>query len=200
MRETFVYFLRRADGEGPVKIGCSHWPVGRLATMMAWSPYPLALVATIPGDGKLELRFHALLGSAWSHGEWFHPTPAALGVLERVAAGTFDLAELPAKGVRHSRPRTASDRKWTDGMKYENRLRRLLYRSGIHETRDVEAAAKTFDQLAGAERDAARELIEAHLREPLARGYLFDAPWAIREYAVWAKKHGAPPLTISKAA
>lgn len=198
--DRFVYFIRREDGEGPIKIGCSQSPDGRLATMMSWSPYPLVIAALIPGDGDLELRFHAHLGAAWSHGEWFLPTPAVLDVLERVAAGAFDLAELPPKGVRHSRPRKQVDRTWTEGRRYRARLSRLFYRSGLREPKDVKGAAESFDLLGAEEQAAASELIGAHLRDPVARGVLFDAPWALREYSEWAKKNGAPPLTIGRAA
>lgn len=90
-----VYFVRRADGVGPVKIGCSEHPEGRLSTLMTWSPYPLAIVATIPGDEKLERRFHALFADSHSHREWFLPSQELEAVLTAIRAGVFDVSVLP---------------------------------------------------------------------------------------------------------
>lgn len=197
----FVYFMRPVGiPDAPVKIGCSQEPEGRLATMMAWSPFPLAIIARMEGSEDLERRFHAHLMDSWSHGEWFRATAAVLTTLESIQAGTFDLGLLPAKGKRPGAGRGMPRGKWSAGMRYRSRLNRLLYRSGIKEPEDVTHAGEVFDRLSGAEQVAARELIEAHLSDPVARGRLLDTPWAISEYSAWAKKHGAPPLTIAKAA
>lgn len=102
--DCFVYFLRRADGEGPVKIGCSQEPMTRLSTMMGWSPYPLALLATVRGDEDLERQFHAMFSAQRSHGEWFFPSPELDVALVQLRAGTFDFSTLP-KGKRLTMPR-----------------------------------------------------------------------------------------------
>lgn len=107
--DDFVYFIRRSDGEGPFKIGHSEHPEGRLASLMCWSPYPLTIVATIPGHRRLEQRFHAKFADAHSHGEWFRPTPELVWTAHLVARGAFDIETLPAplhrlKGV--PRPRS----------------------------------------------------------------------------------------------
>lgn len=45
----YVYFLRPAGQDGPVKIGCSTAPQSRLEQYMSWAPFPLEIVATVPG-------------------------------------------------------------------------------------------------------------------------------------------------------
>lgn len=199
-KSPFIYFLRRADGEGPVKIGCSQAPEERLATMMSWSPYPLAMLTKIAGDETLELRFHARLATSWSHGEWFSGTADALSVVDRVVGGDFDFAELPEKGKRCVRPRDYRRVKWTDGMKLRSRLQRLFSRSGIREPDDVKAASEAFDTLSPSEQVTARALIDAHLKNPTVRGQLERHAWCASTYSAWAAKNGAPPLVIAAAA
>ena len=52
-----IYFLR-APGHAPVKIGCSDDPFRRLLHYNLTAPYPLEIAATLPGDRKIESRFH----------------------------------------------------------------------------------------------------------------------------------------------
>lgn len=104
---SYVYFIRRADGEGPVKIGCSGRPESRLDTLMCWAPYPLKVATTIPGDEDLERRFHAHFKAQHSHREWFHPSAELDAVIAAVSAGEFDLASLPEHGKRLSGVRVA---------------------------------------------------------------------------------------------
>lgn len=97
IRDTppWVYFIRRADGVGPVKIGCSQRPEDRLSSFLQWSPYPLAIVAKMLGDEGLERRFHALFRVQHSHREWFRPSPALDLTIAQIVAGAFDLDSLP---------------------------------------------------------------------------------------------------------
>lgn len=90
-----VYFLRPIRAEGPVKIGYSSRPRDRLATYAAWSPIPLEIAATTPGDVELEGRFHALFRARHSHLEWFHAAPEITRAIEEIRAGTFDFSILP---------------------------------------------------------------------------------------------------------
>lgn len=41
----FIYFLRPIGWDGPVKIGCSNYPMLRLNALMAWSPSHSTLTA-----------------------------------------------------------------------------------------------------------------------------------------------------------
>lgn len=94
-RPSYVYFVRRADGEGPVKIGCSQVPEARLKSFMVWSPYRLEIVASIAGDERLEWRFHAKFVDQHSHREWFTPSDELDLVIQAVRDGTFDVESLP---------------------------------------------------------------------------------------------------------
>lgn len=195
-----VYFLRRTSGEGPVKIGCSFEPEDRLATFMAWSPYPLEIAARIPGDMKLEGRFHTLLRADWSHGEWFFPSDHVLRVVSDVAAGMFDFSTLPPKIIRPPAQYDSRREPWTEGRKLEARLHRLRYGAGIDEPQDVKFAAEHFDSLEAGARDAARDLILAHLADPLRRGVLLTYPWAREAFAKWATRKRLPALKVVRAA
>lgn len=91
MRNTtgkYVYFLRRKDGVGPVKIGCSRVPESRLNIHMMWSPYPLEIVAKVPGGHDLERNLHDCFADAHSHSEWFFPDERLLAAMRRIASGT----------------------------------------------------------------------------------------------------------------
>lgn len=94
--ERFVYFLRPVGQRGPVKIGTSSDPIGRLASCMRWSPVPLEVIATIPGGFDLEVRFHTLFQDDHSHGEWFHGSERMEQVVAAINSGFFNVAALPA--------------------------------------------------------------------------------------------------------
>lgn len=118
--QPHVYFVRRADGEGPVKIGCSQGPMTRLAQFTYWVPYPLALVAQLPGDEGLERRFHAKFLAQHTHSEWFRPSAELNAVIAEIVAGTFDPSTLP-EGVR-LRP-LQPPRRWTNQQRHNASLR-----------------------------------------------------------------------------
>lgn len=81
-----VYFMRRADGVGPVKIGCSQRPAARLAVHQDWSPEPLTLIATAPGGFRDERRLHREFAAERLHAEWFEASPRVLALVARVCA------------------------------------------------------------------------------------------------------------------
>jgi len=96
---TFVYFMRMVSGVGPVKIGCSENPAMRLSTYGTWSPYPLEIVAQIPGSRELEWNIHDCFFDLHSHREWFHPSPRIATVIDKLKAGVaieqaMDLADI----------------------------------------------------------------------------------------------------------
>jgi hypothetical protein len=72
---SFVYFIKPIGMDGPIKIGCSKRPMGRLANLTLWSPSPLEILATIPGDAFLERKLHVYFASAHLHSEWFAASP-----------------------------------------------------------------------------------------------------------------------------
>lgn len=86
-KPTYVYFIKPVGMPGPIKIGCSFMPEKRLADIAAWSPWPLEIVVTIPGDADLEKNIHECFALHHSHKEWFHAHPDILLLTERLKAG-----------------------------------------------------------------------------------------------------------------
>ena len=68
-----IYFMRPIGMKGPVKVGCSVIPVGRLKSLDIWSPFPLEIIATVPGEHNHERALHWHLKEHRLHGEWFSP-------------------------------------------------------------------------------------------------------------------------------
>jgi hypothetical protein len=98
---SLVYFMRRADGVGPIKIGCSKWPVERITAFQHWSPEILGLAASAPGDFRDEQRLHRQFASTRLHGEWFEATPELLSVVAKVhASGKLPPAPADDRAVR----------------------------------------------------------------------------------------------------
>lgn len=81
-----VYFLKPIGMDGPVKIGCSKQPQGRLQTLDIWSPFPLELMAIVPGDHKDERALHWHFRDSRLHGEWFAWTTRLHALIRRVKA------------------------------------------------------------------------------------------------------------------
>lgn len=95
----YVYFMRPVGQAGPVKIGCSGSPKHRLLQLAEWSPFPLEIVAEMPGDYRLEARLHAHFGADYSHHEWFAWSADLEGVMQAVAAGTFVPGDLRTAAI-----------------------------------------------------------------------------------------------------
>lgn len=96
MSETYVYFLKPIGMNGPIKIGCSQTPVTRLEGLAAWSPFPLELLATAPGDYALEQNLHQCFADVHYHREWFHASAKLSAGIAAIASGkplaeAFDL-------------------------------------------------------------------------------------------------------------
>lgn len=85
--ELFIYFLRPVGMDGPIKIGCSLRPGERLAALMAWSPFPLEIVATAPGNFGIEGKIHRCFSDCHFHSEWFHAKPHLLAAIEAIKGG-----------------------------------------------------------------------------------------------------------------
>lgn len=83
----YVYFLRRIDKTGPVKIGCSVKPETRLNEFSAWSPYPLEIAASVPGSFELEDNLHDCFFDLHSHYEWFLGSPRIDDLIDKLNAG-----------------------------------------------------------------------------------------------------------------
>jgi hypothetical protein len=109
----WVYFARRADGQGPVKIGCSEHPIYRIRAILPG--HRCELLATVPGAEALERQFHARFADSWEWGEWFRWSDDLAAVIGAVAAGTFDLESLPpGRFVKHP---NRKGQKWPPGQR-----------------------------------------------------------------------------------
>lgn len=87
MSDTFVYFLKPVGLPGPVKIGCSKVPRGRLEQMATWSPVPLEIVVCIPGDYHLERNLHECFADIHSHREWFNTDDRLTRLIDDLKCG-----------------------------------------------------------------------------------------------------------------
>lgn len=93
---SLVYFVRQADGCGPVKIGWSTNAAVR-PTDISWSTTHrrMALLATVPGGQDVERRFHLRFLDHWIAREWFQPVDEIFEAVAGINAGDFDMASLP---------------------------------------------------------------------------------------------------------
>jgi hypothetical protein len=86
-KDGYVYFIKPIGLDGPIKIGWSARPEGRLFELASWSPLPLEVVFTMPGSMQLEANIHDCFADCWSHHEWFRPAARLLGLIEDLKAG-----------------------------------------------------------------------------------------------------------------
>lgn len=101
-----IYFIKPIGMDGPIKIGTSVSPDGRLRTLEHWSPFPLEIAAQMQGGTKEERRLHDAFARFHINHEWFQASPEILAVVASVNRGDFDLDSLPvperAPGFRRS--------------------------------------------------------------------------------------------------
>lgn len=86
-RPTHVYFIKPIGKSGPIKIGCSWHPAERLKTLMAWSPYPLEIIVSIPGGYQLEQNIHECFSDLHLHREWFVAKPSLVAAIAKIKSG-----------------------------------------------------------------------------------------------------------------
>lgn len=139
---SFVYFLKPVDMDGPIKIGCSETPKGRLSTYMSWSPLKLEMVASIPGDLALERNLHECFADIHSHGEWFHAHERLTSAIDKIKRGVHvgDAVDLNRR-VGKITPKRVGGAAWSDltrqKMSVLARVRHALNRIGVHHQRMV---------------------------------------------------------------
>lgn len=78
--EPVVYFIQRGS-EGPVKIGFSKNPKGRLSSLQTGIPERLHLLGVLPGGKEEEQRLHRYFAAYCIQGEWFKPAPDLLAYI-----------------------------------------------------------------------------------------------------------------------
>jgi hypothetical protein len=108
---SYVYFFRPKGQDGPIKVGTSSCPAGRMVTYMAWSPVPLEICAQIEFGSRAaareaERKFHTRYDEHRLHHEWFAAHPLILRDIDMIRRHVFRLTSLPAPMPR---PRVTSD-------------------------------------------------------------------------------------------
>jgi DNA-binding CsgD family transcriptional regulator len=76
-----VYFVRRADGTGPIKIGCTKSMDQRLTSLEREVGASLTILGEAPGTFRDERRMHRQFAEHCTVGEWFHPSGAVMGAV-----------------------------------------------------------------------------------------------------------------------
>lgn len=132
---NLIYFMRRADGVGPIKIGCSRTPERRLRAMQIWSPEPLEILASVPGDFSDEQRLHRDLADYRLHHEWFEASRKVLAVVATAAAtGALPAAGANDKWVRIEALYRSGKTLAEIGQEYgitRERVRQILRKAGV---------------------------------------------------------------------
>lgn len=80
-----TYFLRA----GPViKIGyCTGSIFKRMKNLQTGSPFEIELLAWVPGGAETEQKYHRKFAHARFRGEWFHPDPELLDLIDAINSG-----------------------------------------------------------------------------------------------------------------
>lgn len=89
-----IYFIQCNGPRGPIKIGQSDDPRGRMAQMQIGCPYELKLlwVHTKNGDPYTEIEIHRMFEHERIRGEWFHPSPSIQDFMLGEMENRIDLA------------------------------------------------------------------------------------------------------------
>ena len=104
-RRGRVYFLLcKPEGtRGRIKIGWTDAPKARQLAIERQCPYPVTMLATIPGSRQDERAIHTKLASGRCFGEWFQASDELLDFIEAAASsGASPLAPLPGKTTQYS--------------------------------------------------------------------------------------------------
>lgn len=132
---SVVYFVRRADGTGPIKIGCSAYLENRVKSLCYTTQQELVVLATAPGSFREEGRLHRQFADARVDGEWFEPNA------ELMAAIAFVTANNRLPPVSEEDREVAMARRYLSGETLQEiaddfdvtreRVRQLLRKSGV---------------------------------------------------------------------
>ena len=81
---TYIYFIRREDDIGPIKIGSTRNIKDRLSGIQTGNPYKLKIIKTIYGERWLEVEYHKKFDNLRLTGEWFKPEKRLLDFILNV--------------------------------------------------------------------------------------------------------------------
>jgi hypothetical protein len=82
--KPYVYLIGPAD-RGPVKIGFSGAPEGRLRELQTGHPEVLCILAMFPGGEDDEQMLHKFFATEYLRGEWFRRTPRVCKFINMMA-------------------------------------------------------------------------------------------------------------------
>jgi DNA-binding CsgD family transcriptional regulator len=80
-----VYFARRVDGVGPIKIGCSRFVKDRMREIGYARGHKFEALACAPGGYWEERRMHRRFAHLRLDGEWFDAAPELLSLISEIA-------------------------------------------------------------------------------------------------------------------
>ena len=81
--DEVVYVLRAGDF---IKIGkASGNAENRVTSLQTGCPFPIEVLAVIPGGLEREARLHRVFSSLRAHGEWFHASPSLIRFIRRAS-------------------------------------------------------------------------------------------------------------------
>jgi hypothetical protein len=144
----FIYFLRRSDGTGPVKIGCSTAPTLRLKQLQSDLHVAFTLLATAPGGYTVEKNLHHKFREARAKlegapvrpypigcpTEWFSPVAELMAFVAKVAtSGKIPLTQGERLEVIFGRRWMAGETLRAIGRDYglsHERIRQILNEHG----------------------------------------------------------------------
>lgn len=86
-RETAIYFIRAADGTGPIKIGHAEDTAKRLIQLQNGRADPLSLLVAVPGTTDDEKALHSAFAEVRIKGEWFAASTQLLGLIAFLSSG-----------------------------------------------------------------------------------------------------------------
>ncbi|MCO5129765.1 MAG: GIY-YIG nuclease family protein [Xanthobacteraceae bacterium] len=144
---SYIYFIKPEGMTGPIKIGCSSVPLGRLSNLSTWSPFALEIVATVEGGQQLERNIHECFADLHSHREWFHAGPRLIEAIGKIKSG------VPVERAINLSHRIGSIRKgrcgganWDDQTRQKmsvlHRVRFALKRIGVDNGRIIPTTLK----------------------------------------------------------
>ena len=84
-RAALIYFIRCECPTGFIKIGFAEDPQRRLLGLRTSCPYPLSLIAQLPGSIEEEHAIQKRFAAANVGGEWFRPVPELLEFMATIA-------------------------------------------------------------------------------------------------------------------
>jgi hypothetical protein len=105
--QNFVYFIQAQGPKGPIKIGVSLNPKGRLSALQTAHHEELVLLGVVPCALHFEKELHFRLKESHLRGEWYKPTPEVLAEVQKAKPPDF-VAQLSLPKVSSTPPPIAT--------------------------------------------------------------------------------------------